>query len=154
MSTKSQNAGIPKGAAVVLPCACANLRKAARLATQLYDDILRPSGMRSTQFTLLQGLHHASGITQKSLAELLGVDSTTLTRTLTFLRRKGWLRSETGADRRELRLYLTAAGQREYKRVLPHWRSAQRCLRQAVGEGNWHQVMDAAVHIAGITAKL
>jgi hypothetical protein len=67
---------------VQLPCACANLRRAARLVTQLYDDALRPSGLRATQFTLLQALTLAPGISQKELAGLLGIDSFTLTRTL------------------------------------------------------------------------
>jgi DNA-binding MarR family transcriptional regulator len=102
----------------------------------------------------LQALNRAPGISQKNLAELLGIDSTTLTRTLAGLRRKGWLRSEIGTDRRELRLFLMAAGLREYKRVLPYWQAAQRRLRQALGEENWDQVMNAAERIAEVAAKL
>jgi DNA-binding MarR family transcriptional regulator len=151
MNTGTQGATTPKLAAVRLPCACANLRKAARVVTQFYDAVLRPSRMRPTQFTLLQAVNRAPGISQKELGELLGADSTTLTRTLARLRRKQWLRSERGDDRRELRLYLTAAGHREYRRVLPYWQSAQRRLRQALGEKNWHGVMNAAVRTAGIT---
>ncbi len=137
--------------AIPLPCACANLRRAARLVSQFYDNMLRPSGLRLTQFTLLQALNRAPGISQKDLAELLGADSTTLTRTLPLLRRKQWLRSERGADRRELRLYLTAAGRREYKRVLPYWESAQRGLRLALGKDHWSELMDVAVRTAELT---
>jgi DNA-binding MarR family transcriptional regulator len=110
--------------------------------------------MRLTQFTLLQALNTAPGISQKELAELLGIDSTTLTRTLALLRRNQWLRSERGDDRRELRLCLTTAGRREYGRVLPYWRSAQTRLRRALGERNWDEVMSAAVRTAGITPNL
>ncbi|MCU1293362.1 MAG: MarR family transcriptional regulator [Bryobacterales bacterium] len=154
MKTAPQSARTPELRAVRLPCACANLRKAARVATQFYNAVLRPSRMRLTQFTLLQALNAAPGISQKELAELLGADSTTLTRTLALPRRKQWLRSERGADRRELRLYLTAAGRREYKRVLPYWQSAQRRLRQALGEDNWSEVMNAAARTAGLTPEL
>lgn len=154
MNIRSQGAGTSRRKAVRLPCACANLRKAALVATQFYDGALRPSGLRVTQFTLLQALNRAPGISQKNLAELLGIDSTTLTRTLAGLRRKGWLRSEIGTDRRELRLFLMAAGLREYKRVLPYWQAAQRRLRQALGEENWDQVMNAAERIAEVAAKL
>ncbi|HEX4020959.1 MAG TPA: MarR family winged helix-turn-helix transcriptional regulator [Acidobacteriaceae bacterium] len=153
-NTESQRAGIPSQSAVLLPCACANLRKAALIATQFYDGVLRPSRIRTTQFTLLQALSYAPGISQKKLAELLGIDSTTLTRTLASLRRKGWLRSEAGTDRRALQLSLTREGKREYKRVLPYWQSAQRRLRRALGEENWQQMMNAAAHIAGIKLKL
>lgn len=153
MKAEIQPEGMQKNHELMLPCACANLRKAARMTTQFYDDILRPCHMRATQFTLLQALHRAAGISQKKLAELLGIDSTTLTRSLALLRRKGYLRSLEGSDRREIRLFLTAAGQREYRRVLPYWQSAQRRLRQAVGEENWNHVMNAAVRVAGITHK-
>ena len=153
MNAGPRSAKSPGGTAYRLPCACANLRRAARAVTQFYDRALRPSGQRLAQFTLLQVLHLAPSISQKQMAELLAIDSTTLTRTLAHLRRKGWLRSETGSDRRELRLLLTPAGQREFKRVLPYWRSAQRRLRQALGEATWNQVLSAAVRVASFTPK-
>lgn len=134
--------------AVRLPCASANLRRAARVVTQFYEEALRPTGMRSTQFTLLQALTHAPGISQKQLAELLGMDSTTLTRTLALLRRRGWLISRAGADRRELRLGLTAAGSREYKRALPCWQSAQSRLKHVLGESTLQQLIEATVRAA------
>jgi DNA-binding MarR family transcriptional regulator len=139
--------------AIRLPCLCANLRRAARVVTQFYEDALRPSGLRITQFTLLQALNQAPGMSQKQLAELLEIDSTTLTRTLALLRREGWLRSEPGTDRREVRLLLTAAGRREYKRVLPFWQSAQTRLRRAWGEATWNLATNAAVRIAEAAAK-
>jgi DNA-binding MarR family transcriptional regulator len=135
---------------VRLPCACANLRRAARVVTQFYDAALGPSGLPVTQFTLLQALRLAPGISQKQLAELLGIDSSTLTRTLVPLRRKGWLRSAAGGDRREVRLSVTAAGNREYARALPYWESAQKGLRKALGKGNWEQLMEATVRAAGV----
>jgi DNA-binding MarR family transcriptional regulator len=138
---------------IELPCLCANVRRAARAITQLYDEALRPSGLRSTQFTLLQTLNLAPGISQKGLARLLEFDSTTLTRTLAHLRSKGWLRSEAGEDRRELRLSLTAAGLEEYKRVVPYWQAAQRRLRRELGEANWKQIGRAAMRAAEITAS-
>ena len=140
-----------KLASVRLPCACANLRRAAHVATHIYDDTLRPSGLRSTQFTLLQALNIAPSISQKQLGELLGLDSTTLTRTLARLRRKGWVRSRRGKDLRELRLSLTPAGQREFQRVLPYWESAQKRLQRALGK-HWNRIIDTAVRIAEVEA--
>src|SRR5258706_7428011 len=124
MKAAPRSVRTPQDTAALLPCACANLRRAARVVTQFYDGVLRPSGLRATQFTLLQALNLAPGISQKQLAELLEIDSTTLTRTLALLRRKGWLRSKAGIDRRELRLSLTAAGKREYQPALPYWQTA------------------------------
>jgi DNA-binding MarR family transcriptional regulator len=139
-----------------LPCACANLRRADRVVSQLYDDALRPSGLRITQFTLLQALTLASAsskaISQKQLAALLAIDSTTLTRTLAPLRRKGWLRSVSAADRRELRLSLTPAGRREYKRALFYWQTAQKNLQRALGTQNWNRLIETAVGTAALTS--
>lgn len=133
---------------VRLPCASANLRRAARLVTQLYEESLRPAGITGPQFTLLQALKLAPGSSQKWLAELLGTDSTTLTRTLALMRKRGWLNSQPAKDRRALRLGLSAAGEREYERALPYWQSAQRRLKDALGSEKWDRLIDAAVKAA------
>jgi len=138
---------------ISLPCMCANLRRAARVVTQIYDEELRPSGLRTSQFTLLQTLKLAPGISQKRLAGLLEIDSTTLTRTLAFLRGKGWLRADPGKDRRELRLSLTAAGLREYKRASPYWQLAQKRLRRELGEANWNLLGNAAMRVAELPSS-
>ena len=138
---------------VSLPCACANLRRAARIVTQLYDQELRPTGLRVTQFTLLQALAHARNISQGSLGELLGLDSTTLTRTLALLRSKGWIQAKRGEDRRQIRLMLKASGRREYRRVLPYWLSAQKRLRKSMGKVRWNGVMEAAIRTAALAPE-
>jgi len=135
---------------VRLPCGCANLRRAARVITRLYDAALRPSGLGAAQFTLLQALHTAPGMSQKDLAGLLEIDSTTLTRTLAPLRRAGWLRSAAGDDRRELRLALAPAGKRVYLRALPDWERAQADFVRALGAENWNRLMELSVRAAGV----
>src|SRR5215472_11307924 len=75
---------------VPLPCACANLRRAARIVSQRYDRKMRATGLKGTQFTLLQALTIAGEISQGKLGDILGLDSTTLTRTLALLRKKRW----------------------------------------------------------------
>lgn len=128
---------------VSLPCACASLRRAARIVTQQYDQHLQPAGIKATQFTLLQALTTAGNISQGRLGDVLGLDSTTLTRTLALLRKKGWIQAKPGEDRRELRLTLTAEGKRKYLSALHHWQSAQSQLRKLLGEAGWQQMMDS-----------
>lgn len=138
--------------AIALPCLCANLRRAARVVTQMYDEALRPSGLRTPQFTLLQALNLAPGISQKRLGRLLEFDSTTLTRTLDLMRKKGWVRTETGEDRRELRVFLTEGGLEEYKRVMPYWQLAQRRLKAELGEPGWSEIERASMRVADFAA--
>jgi DNA-binding MarR family transcriptional regulator len=140
-----------KKAIVRLPCACANLRRAGRVVTRYYDAMLRPSGLEVSQFTLLQALNETGEISQKQLAALLEIDSTTLTRTLAPLREKGWLHSKAGADRRELRLSLTAAGKRKYEAAVPYWEKAQKGLERSLGKEGLNRLIEGAVRAAGIS---
>ena len=71
----------------VLNCLCLHSRRAARRLTQIYDDALRSSGLRVTQFQLLSAVQSAGPVTQHRLADLLGTDRTTLTRNLGVLER-------------------------------------------------------------------
>ena len=116
-----------------LPCMCASLRRASRLLSQLYENALRPLGMRATQFTILQTLALAGEVTQGQLGQMLGMDSTTLTRTLTIMSREGWIAKQRGEDRREWKLRLSRKGEAQFKIALPHWQKVQDRLRSQLG---------------------
>jgi DNA-binding MarR family transcriptional regulator len=118
-----------------LPCMCASLRRASRALTQLYEEALRPTGLRVTQFTVLQTLSLAGEVTQRELGQILAMDSTTLTRTLTIMGRHGWIAKRRGEDRREWRMRLSKAGETQFKKALPHWEKAQKQLRRQLREG-------------------
>lgn len=141
---------VAAGSVILLPCACTNLRRAARIVSQLYDRELRQAGLRVTQFALLQALVMAKNISQGKLGEVLGLDSTTLTRTLALLRKKGWIHASPGQDRRQVRLMLTSRGARTFERAKPYWQSAQRQLRKALGEIHWEAVNGATTRTAAV----
>ena len=126
----------------ILPCMCASFRRASRALSQLYDDALRPLGLRSTQFSILQTLALTGEISQGNLGQVLAMDSTTLTRTLEIMRHSGWVAKQLGHDRRERRLSLTTAGRVELKRALPHWEKVQAQIRQQLGAGRWRKALD------------
>ena len=134
---------------VVLPCACANLRRAARAVTQLYDGELRAAGLRVTQFTLLQVLSRVGPIRQGQLGEALAMDSTTLTRTLKLLLEEEWIRRAVGADRRQRYFKLTPAGRRQLRQATPHWEQAQGRLKKSLGEAGWRELEGVLVGVAG-----
>jgi DNA-binding MarR family transcriptional regulator len=132
---------------------CASLRRASRVLTQHYDTALRPLGLRATQFTLLQALSLAGEVSQGTLVEILAIDSTTLTRTLAIMGRRGWISSRTGEDRRERWLSLSAAGRTEFKRALPHWERVQQQLRARLGNKQWNKLFDLTNEVtAEVTA--
>ena len=133
----------------VLPCACANLRRASRAVSQLYDEQVRGAGLNIAQFTLLQVLFQVGTLTQGGLGQILVLDSTTLTRTLQTLQRKGWIRRRPGKDRRERLITLTSAGRSRFLRAVPAWNRAQELLRARVGRRRWNGLMAELSRIAG-----
>jgi DNA-binding MarR family transcriptional regulator len=116
-----------------LPCLCASFRRASRLMSQIYEDALRPTGLRVTQFTVLQTLSLAGEVTQRQLGQMLGMDSTTLTRTLTIMSRQGWIAKRRGDDRREWRMRLSQEGEAQFKLAHPYWQKAQDQLTDRFG---------------------
>ena len=133
----TERSRIPK-----LPCTCGNFRRTSRALPQLYENALRPLGLRATQFTILQALSLAGEVTQSQLGEMLAMDSTTFTRTLQIMDREGWIAERRGQDRRERRLRLARAGQTQFKRALPVWERVQSRLRRQLGEQAWKNLLD------------
>jgi DNA-binding MarR family transcriptional regulator len=135
-----------------LECACASLRRAARAVTQLYDEELRSTGLRVTQYTLLHALGTAGELVQGRLGELLALDTTTLSRTLRVIERSGWIESVPGRDRRERNWRLTPAGHAKWDEARPHWSRAQERLRATLGDDAWDDIVGAS-NVATWAAK-
>ena len=112
-------------------CHCLAARRQARKITRLYDAHLRPHGLRATQFSVLVALELGGGARLGALAESLGLDRTTLTRSAALMERTGWLEAASSADARERPLRLTAAGRRKLLAALPAWRAAQRAAARS-----------------------
>jgi DNA-binding MarR family transcriptional regulator len=126
---------------VLLPCACANLRRAARAITRLYNRALRSERIEITQFTLLMALDRAGEVSQGRLGQLLALDSTTLTRMLELLRKKGWVVEKEGNDRRFRLIRLTAAGRAKLEQAMPRWKEAQNRVQRALGQRRMNELI-------------
>jgi len=133
-----------------LPCMCASLRRAARALTQLYEQALRPLGLRATQFTVLQALEQAGEVSQGELGQMLVMDSTSLTRTLEIMRRRGWIVKRPGKDQRERRLSLSPAGRERLRSATPAWEKAQARLRQQLGTEPWTEFLRLTNQVTNI----
>lgn len=122
---------------IIEQCACTRVRVAARAVTRHYDDALRPSGLRATQFAVLVAIALDGAISITALSTLLGMDRTTLTRNLRPLERErlveigpeGWRRSRT--------LAITRKGQAAIEKATPLWTKAQQALKRKLGDGDW-----------------
>ncbi len=122
-------------------CTCLSLRKAARAVTQMYDEALRPSGLRATQLSLLFSVEHAGprGITE--LATMLVMDRTTLTRNLKPLLDQKLLDVIHGPDLRQRPIAITPKGRDALARALPLWQEAQVRLADGLGRSRWRGLL-------------
>jgi DNA-binding MarR family transcriptional regulator len=116
-----------------LPCYCATLRQAARAVTALYEGVLADSGLHATQYTALQVLKRASNLTTTELADVIGIDQTTATRTLALIKKTGLVNDAPGSDRRERRWALTSAGETTLRKLNPAWEAAQTTFEKTLG---------------------
>lgn len=138
----------------VLPCACANLRRAARAVTRLYNRELRGTGLELTQLTLLMALSLTGETTQGRLGSLLALDTTTLTRMLVLLKKRGWIAAQPGDDRRQRLLRLTPSGRQKLQKALPYWERAQQRLRRGLGEPAWSEMGELLAQVTRASAGM
>lgn len=115
-------------------CACDALRSAARSATQLYDLVLQPAGLKTTQFIALRSIDKAGELAQWRFAREHAIAVETLSRRLAALRKRGLVSFRTGGKHGERIYNLTNEGREALAKALPYWERAQSRLRQTLGD--------------------
>jgi len=118
-------------------CCATALRKASRRLTQLYDNVLMPSGLRSTQFAILAEVRRRADAppTVQELATALVLDRSALGHNLRPLERDGFLAfRESAEDRRRRHVVLTRKGIAKYEATRSLWQVAQQRFTQSFGE--------------------
>src|SRR6185436_11458121 len=115
-------------------CNCLALRQAARHVTQFYDQYLVPTGVRTTQFSILAKLKRSGPMTINALAEQMVMDRTTLGRNIQPLEREGLIAIVRGrTDRRSKELRLTEAGAATLRAAMKAWAEAQARFESTFG---------------------
>src|SRR5579863_8797969 len=130
-----------------LPCYCATVRQVARAVTMLYEELLADSGLHATQYTALQVLDSVANLTTTQLAEAIGIDQTTATRTLALIRKGGLAIDSVGQDRRQRRWSLTLKGQAQLRKLRPAWEAAQEAFEKRLGRAQ-AMALKKASHVA------
>jgi DNA-binding MarR family transcriptional regulator len=123
-------------------CACAALRSASRAVTQLYDLVLVPTGLKTTQFLMLKTIFEAGEIAQCDFARGHAIAIETLSRRFAGLREKGLVELRISAHHKERIYRLTPLGKQRFEDAVPYWRLAQRRLRQTLGEADWNVLLE------------
>jgi DNA-binding MarR family transcriptional regulator len=115
-------------------CNCTALRKASRRISQLYDTVLAPSGLKTTQRAILAQISRVKSTTVGALAEALVMDSGALAHTLKPLERDGLVDVTIDPDDRRNRLItLTPKGRAKLAESDALWAKAQQGFEIAFG---------------------
>ncbi|MBN8228817.1 winged helix-turn-helix transcriptional regulator [Corallococcus macrosporus] len=131
------------------PCNCLALRQASRHVTQFYDQVLAPSGLRTTQYSILHYVQTRGPLTVNALADQLVMDPSTLTHNLRPLLKDGFVVLEVGrTDRRQRAIAITPEGQGVYRKARPLWLRAQADFERAVGDTQASALRDLLAAVA------
>lgn len=131
-------------------CLCSALRRASRAATRLYDEAMRESGLKITQFSLLRNISRAGTINVTELSKKLELERTALGRNLDLLERRKLIRTLSGdEDQRERIVTLTEEGKRIQDAATPIWRRAQAKMKRKFGDGAFASLKAALTILTG-----
>jgi DNA-binding MarR family transcriptional regulator len=115
-------------------CLGVRLRMIHRAVNGIYDNALRPHGLRAGQMTILIGVAYAGSIKPGRLCRVMRMEKSTLSRDVEVLARKGWLAVEPDTEKRGQTLRLSSSGATLLKTVVPAWEQAQREVAELLGE--------------------
>ena len=112
--------------------ACNSLGMLHRLVTGVYDESLRPLGVRASQLQLLVAIAKmGERATATRVGAFLMIEASRLSRDLQRMRREGWI--ESSGEGRSRRLMVTKHGRKLLERALPAWERAQERAEEVLG---------------------
>ena len=106
-------------------CAYNNLKVMTRVVSSIYDEELRPVGLRASQLALLWAIRAMEPVEFGRLGATTFTDQTTLSRTVALLKRAGLVSIRVGNDRRVRVISTTAKGLARFAVAMPLWERAQ-----------------------------
>src|SRR6266508_944053 len=135
------------------PCVCSTLRMVSRAVTQLYDDVLRPSGLLVTQFSILATIARLGEANLRQLEYMLAIDQTTLTRSLNLLERDRVIERVAHPDARIKSMRLSSKGRKALDAARPLWARAQDGVLREWGTRAWADTQRRLVHLLRVAVK-
>jgi DNA-binding MarR family transcriptional regulator len=125
-------------------CLAVRLRILNRVVTKIYDDALRPLGVKTSQLNILVVTAKLSLARPAKVCERLQMDTSTLSRNVERMMTKDWLEVVEDDDGRAQPFRLTTKGRRLLERAMPAWERAQEKVKKLIGDDTMASI-DAAV---------
>ncbi len=128
-------------------CLAVRLRMLNRVVTNIYDDALRPLGVKASQLNILVVTAKLGLARPADVCDRLQLDISTLSRNAERMKAKGWLEVVSDDDGRAQPFRLTAKGRRLLERAMPAWEEAQEKVKKLIGADAVASIDDAVRRI-------
>ena len=115
-------------------CIASRLRVLNRIVTNIYDEALRPLGLKISQLNLLVAIAKMGEAKPAVLSEMFHMDASTLSRNVDRMRQRGWLAVSPGEDGRTVLLRLTKPGEELLQSAIIAWQTAQERVTELLGQ--------------------
>jgi len=132
------------------PCSCTNMRRASRALTQFYDQLLEPSGLKVTQYSLLNHLKRLGPLTMNELSQAIRLERTTLVRNLKLLEKKNLVALNAGENSQARIVVITESGQVLLAEAVPYWAQAQQAVEELLNPDELYVLKKALQKIESI----
>lgn len=141
LSSSDPSTAVPPLDDIARACVALHVRMTARAVTRAYDEAMRPSGLKITQFVLLSALSTGAWRSVTELADRFALERTSLTRNLQLLVAAGLIEPVECKGRASI-YAVTAKGRAAIEAAIPHWRQAQERIEGGLGKDNWSETRD------------
>lgn len=115
-------------------CIAVRMRLLNRVVTNLYDEALRPLGLKVSQLNILIVVAKLGLARPTQVCDILQLDVSTLSRNVERMRAQGWLEIVPDEDARAQPFRLTPKGKRLIEKAIPAWEEAQQQASELLGD--------------------
>ncbi|MEO2047605.1 MAG: MarR family winged helix-turn-helix transcriptional regulator [Pirellulales bacterium] len=124
-------------------CIAVRMRMLNRVVTNIYDDALRPLGLKVSQMNILVAAGTMGTARPAEICARMHLDASTLSRNVERMKTRGWLEVIAVDDGRAQPFRLTTEGRKLLLQADPAWRKAQKRARALLGDGIVEQLGQA-----------
>jgi len=135
-------------------CLAGRLRLLNRVVTNMYDEALRPLGMKTSQLNILVAAAKQGLARPAEICNRLHLDTSTLSRNVERMKAKGWVEVVGDEDGRAQPFRLTTKGRKLLKRAKPGWDDAQKKVKKLLGSETVQTIVEAVGGIQAANHKL
>lgn len=122
-------------------CLSVRLRLMNRMVGAIYDEALRPHGIKASQLNILVTVSAFGRATSRQLCQVLHMDPSTFSRAVTRLQKNHWLQVDPSGEGKILKVEVTRKGFKKIEDVYPDWQRAQAKAAEALGESTAEMII-------------